>query len=135
MAKTIRVFVYGTLKQGYGNHSALEGSKFLGRATVTAPLKLVDLGWYPGLVRTRSEVPATIGGEVYEIDSDTLATLDLIEGHPSFYCREKLRTSLNLNAWAYLLPEGYAERIAVSTPFWKQTEEEEAWLNERNQAA
>lgn len=135
MAKKIRVFVYGTLKQGYGNHSALEGATFLGRATVTAPVRLVDLGWYPGLVRTRDEVRTTVGGEVYEIDNDTLATLDLIEGHPSFYCRERLPTSLGLSAWTYLLPEGYSERAAVATPFWKQTSEEEAWYNEHHQAA
>ena len=49
-APGIRVFVYGTLKQGRSNANALRGAEFLGRCRLTEGHKLVDLGFYPGLV-------------------------------------------------------------------------------------
>jgi gamma-glutamylaminecyclotransferase len=132
VSKAIRVFVYGTLKEGYGNHRALAGSKALGRAVIAGKYSLVDMGWYPGVLdhSADSAFPERrIGGEVYEIDDDTLNTLDMIEGHPSFYCREKVRTPYG-KAWAYLLPpRGREHHNKVETTFWRQTDEEAAWLS------
>lgn len=133
MAKKIRVFVYGTLKQGYGNHAAIEGSKFLGYATITGPYEFVNLSWYPAVCQLPPDSPVReIGGEVYEVDHDTLGTLDIIEGHPSYYCREKRMTSLGNKAWVYMLPAEMAAREKVSSLFWRQTEAEQEWVNGRN---
>jgi len=133
MAKKIRVFAYGTLKSGHGNNVVFDGGacKYLGRATIAGPYKFVDLGWYPAVVKLENlEGQSIIGGEVYEVDHDTLATCDMIEGHPVYYCREKVMTSLGSKAWVYMLPEPYATRKPVVTPFWEQTPEEEAWCND-----
>ena len=60
--RTIRLFVYGSLKHGFANASELEGAAFEG-AVATAPgFALYDLGDYPALVRTGS---ASVSGEVY----------------------------------------------------------------------
>lgn len=134
MAKKIRVFVYGTLKKGFGNHRVLEGAKDLGRATIKGNYTLVDLGWYPAVVNAPKAEEREIGGEVYEIDHDTLATCDMIEGHPSYYTRQKVMTSLGVTAWVYMLPESYAGRANVGSLFWEQSEAEEAWGREREVA-
>lgn len=133
----IRVFVYGTLKQGHGNHPALEGSEFLGRCTIEVPgLVLVDLGAYPGVVRTTSSDVVPIFGEVYLVNEDTLHVLDLIEGHPSFYERIKYDTPWK-KAWVYTLPEDYLEHNdVVENGCWRPRMDDELnFLEQRLNAA
>lgn len=135
MAKKLRVFVYGTLKRGRSNHGALEGSTLLGRATIKGPFAFINLGWYPGVIENEQLVEREIGGEVYEIDHDTLATLDMIEGHPSYYERKKIMTSLGAKAWVYTLPSDYLDRARVDGLFWDENEDEEKWTDERTSSA
>ena len=103
-----RVFVYGTLKKGHGNHGLLENAEYLGDAEISGPVALIDLGWYPGVVRQPNGPDRTIRGEVYAVDTDTLYSLDILEGHPEFYERQKFATEFR-NAWVYTLPPGYIE--------------------------
>jgi gamma-glutamylaminecyclotransferase len=135
-----KVFVYGTLKRGHGNHRLLEGSVFLGRDTLRTPGHFVSLGGFPGLVRTRDDlvqctraVPGRqVGGEVYAVDDATLARLDRLEGHPQFYERREVIVSGGMDgqtAWVYTLPASYATRPEVETMFWEPTHEETAWAN------
>ena len=107
-APGIRVFVYGTLKSGRSNAGALRGADFLGRCRLTAGHKLVDLGFYPGLVLDPDpKAPQrSVLGEVYRITRDQLAVLDMIEGHPDYYERTKVVTPWK-GAWAYYLPSEY----------------------------
>jgi gamma-glutamylcyclotransferase (GGCT)/AIG2-like uncharacterized protein YtfP len=82
-----RVFVYGTLRQGEGNHRLLLSARFVGEASTAAGFALYDLGAFPGLVH---EGAGTVAGEVYDVDAETLAALDRLEGVPSFYRRERI---------------------------------------------
>ena len=134
MAKQIKVFVYGSLKSGQCNNSALVGTKLLGRATITGPYKFVDLSWYPGVVQLAAESDSReIGGEVWAVDPDTLATLDMIEGHPEYYRRIKVQTSIGHEAWCYVLPSEYGpQRKEIETLFWRENEEEGEWANARS---
>lgn len=131
MAKKLRVFVYGTLKNGRTNHGAVSGSKPLGRATIKGSFRFVSLGWFPGIVENEQCLEREIGGEVYEIDHDTLATLDMIEGHPSFYERRKVYTSLGCKAWCYFLPGDYVDRPKVDELFWNENDAEKEWADGR----
>jgi len=78
-----RLFVYGTLKSGGSHHHHLAGQTLLGPAH-TVPgytLYLFHIGHdYPGMVRS----PEAIGvsGEVWEVEKDCLARLDVYEGVP-----------------------------------------------------
>lgn len=74
----MRIFVYGTLKRGGRLHSHIENQRFLGAARTTTPCRLFRLGWYPGLVEELTGV--SVEGEVWDVDSETLAVLDEIEG-------------------------------------------------------
>lgn len=109
----MKVAVYGTLRAGYGNHSLLGDSKFIG-AGVTAeqfcmlaagfPVCLDDPGDFSGLSKTNITV------EVYEVTSDAvLRRLDALEGHPDWYQRRPVPVRLEghdtlIEAWMYIMP-------------------------------
>ena len=130
----IRVFVYGTLKSGHSNAGALRGADFLGRCRLTAGHRLVDLGFYPGLVMDPSPTAEqrTVLGEVYRISREQLAILDMIEGHPNYYARMKVTTPWK-GAWAYYLPTAYLNarepvESVDSIQVWRPTDEEIAYV-------
>lgn len=77
------VFVYGTLKKGYRNHTLLRGSKFLGEFQTATKLRLYTNGIYPMIVRDETGYP--VSGELYEVDNDTLKNLHRLEGVPFLY--------------------------------------------------
>ncbi len=110
------VFVYGTLKKGFGNHYLLENSKFIGRAKTKEKYKMTANG-IPFV--SKSKAVSHIIGEVYEVDDETLEKLDFLEDHPDWYKREKVKVVLEdgkeLEAWLYfneisegeyLIPDG-----------------------------
>lgn len=99
MKKTDLVFVYGTLRKGGPFSRAMEGSEFIGKGT-TAGKMFVDR--YPVVV----DGDENVVGELYRLSSDRqLASLDRIEGHPSFYKREVRPVEVDgekHDAWIYM---------------------------------
>ncbi len=100
-----KLFVYGTLKRGYGNHHYLTGSRFIGRAVTRERFALYAdsvpfLVKYPPVSRVK--------GELYEVDPATLRSVDALEGHPHVYRREKITVILEdgreVEAWVYFYP-------------------------------
>lgn len=85
------VFVYGSLMQGYGNHGLLteETTTFVGRATIEE-FALHSLGSFPAIVPDVGN-GSVVYGEVYAVSDSTLARLDRLEGHPTFYKREPVK--------------------------------------------
>lgn len=127
--ETHLVFVYGSLMRGYSNHRLLERGRasYLGRATTRASYTLVDLVSFPGMLEGGH---TRVRGEVYQIDSATLAHLDRLEGHPRFYQRKRvalgpftrrLRTALTGSGiWTYVLPaEEYGQRPEIPSGDWR----------------
>lgn len=109
-----RIFCYGTLMKGHGNHRLLlkETTKALGKASTPSAFTMVHLGGFPGIIRGGE---TSIQGEVYEVDAETLARLDRLEGHPDFYRREPIEGLLmpdgsHLDAEVYVLPASYLAR-------------------------
>ncbi|MBI2498246.1 MAG: gamma-glutamylcyclotransferase [Opitutae bacterium] len=74
-----RVFVYGTLKRGGGNHSVLAGQQFLGEARTPPGFTLFSLGDYPGMVRAPDDKDG-VTGELWSVDAACLRRLDELEG-------------------------------------------------------
>jgi gamma-glutamylcyclotransferase (GGCT)/AIG2-like uncharacterized protein YtfP len=128
--KGIRVFVYGTLKKGHYNNHLLKGSEFLGRCYVEGHMRMLDLRYFPGVARTSpSNGDSTrVYGEVYLVDEETLYSLDILEGHPEFFRRERVETPWK-KAWMYFVPEHYIEgRNSIDTGIWNPNKEEfEFW--------
>ena len=88
----IKIFVYGTLMRGMGNHHLLSGATFLGRAVTNEKYAMFCAGVpfvNPSIHQTH------IMGELFEvIDQDCLDRLDRLEGHPDWYCRTKIHVSM-----------------------------------------
>jgi len=103
---TVRVFAYGSLKTGLGNNALMMevNAKCIGLDTITGQFTMMSFGGFPGVVHS-SGAERRIFGEVWSMDTEGLAALDLLEGHPSWYERFKYRTDLlSSRAWMYTLP-------------------------------
>lgn len=109
------VFVYGTLKQGFGNHRLLRNSKFLGKAETQPIFTMISLGAFPAVL---VDGDVAIKGEVYEVDENTMQQLDWLEGHPNFYRRIQVSTTLG-PAWMYTIPSDRSrEHSRIPSGFW-----------------
>lgn len=76
-----KVFVYGTLKQGKGNHQwYLTDSNFLGSGSIEG-YDLYDLGPFPAIVPQLNPDNSKVYGELYEVTNDVLAGLNGLEGY------------------------------------------------------
>jgi gamma-glutamylaminecyclotransferase len=122
---TIRVFVYGSLKQGFGNHSLLKDQRLIGPDSITAKHTMVSLGWFPGVVKVEApDAPDTVvHGELYEVNPEVLDSLDVLEGHPTFYRREKVQTDISgRKAWVYYLQDERGSYPAVEDGVWRRAQ-------------
>ncbi len=73
------LFVYGTLKRCGHNQHFMAGQSFQGAARTVAGYTLYDLGGYPGLVGSPDNAEG-VSGEVWSVDDECLAGLDVLEG-------------------------------------------------------
>ena len=100
--KSELLFVYGTLKRGFGNHYYLKDAIFLGRGRTKERYAMYELS-IPYVVK--DERVSHIVGEVYEVGRDTLKRIDMLEGHPFAYKRERvvvvLEDGTEVSAWLY----------------------------------
>ena len=92
-----KVFVYGTLKSGYGNNLLLQNSKLIEAEAYAVDWRLYSL-WgnafpvaVPTELRKSGELTHLIKGEVYEVDRMTSYRLDRLEGYPNFYSKKEIR--------------------------------------------
>jgi gamma-glutamylcyclotransferase (GGCT)/AIG2-like uncharacterized protein YtfP len=114
-----KLFVYGSLKQGFGNHGLLKNSKYLGTYdTSDAIYQMVSLGGFPGVIQLDGQDEhCYILGELYEIDDATLARIDMLEGNGHFYTRKVIDLSETddiVEAWMYLLPKNFLDERSES---------------------
>lgn len=86
----IQVLVYGTLMKDRSNHRYLKDQKYLGQAVLPG-YAMFDLGQFPGII---PELEDKVLGELYEIDSETLERLDILEGNGQLYNRETVEVWL-----------------------------------------
>jgi gamma-glutamylcyclotransferase (GGCT)/AIG2-like uncharacterized protein YtfP len=119
-----KVFVYGSLLSHMGNHRILGDSKMLGISRSPKNFAMIDLGYYPGVIINESH-PGNVVGEVYEVDDNTLYSLDRLEGyHPSdpkngLYDRIKIDTDFG-EAYIYIYNIRSCRRISfVENGDWK----------------
>ena len=87
-----RVFVYGTLKRGFGNHRLLREATFVGKAITKKKYSMTRDG-IPFVNEDRET--SQIHGEVYEVTPEIKEGLDRLEGfrgkrENSFYYRKSI---------------------------------------------
>jgi gamma-glutamylaminecyclotransferase len=114
-----RVFVYGTLKEGFRNFHVNRGTRLPGRFVTVAPMALYVIGEFglPWLVEDVAGGP--VSGQVFEVDAATLAQMDRLEriDEPLWYRRQSVQVrpaggGAALEALVYL---GDAERLSRET--------------------
>ena len=131
MSKTYKVFVYGTLKRGWGNNrliSQVDTSRFLGHA-YTGDVYYFAKSGCPFVIEDEKLVAnpsddnlmGIVLGEVYEVDETTLGQLDQLEGHPNWYMREtvdvrKLGDRFDTKVWMYKLHKSRPMVCSPTTP-------------------
>jgi len=101
--KRTKVFVYGSLMRGLSNNGCLSDARYLKAARTAYGFALHSLGAFPAAVRR--EGAGRVEGELYEVDEQTLARLDRLEGHPTFYRRQWIRLHDGEAAQAYLVDD------------------------------
>lgn len=124
--ETSKFFVYGTLKEGQGNHFYLRGCRKIGEAVTESRYKVYGHG-FPLAVLDEQGHP--LRGEIYEVDDpDVVDNLDMLEGNGSFYTRS-VREFQDINgekheAWIYEIP---AEYIRGDAPYQPDDRGEVSW--------
>lgn len=114
------VFVYGSLKKGFHNNYLLGRSRLVGEATLPR-VKMLRLWGFPGLVEGKGGVE----GEVFEVDSYTLFTLDRLEGVGyGYYSREQREVDLKgtdkkLTCEVYFYQRATGREEVVEEGVWK----------------
>lgn len=102
-----RLFVYGSLMHGLGNHRHLKGATWVGPALTSPSFDLFDLGAFPALVEGGAR---QVFGEVYEVTPEQLELIDQLEGHPTFYRRRAIDLGEH-KAHMYVLDRARAESM------------------------
>ena len=95
------VAVYGSLKQGHGNHRLLGDSACLGVTRTRPEYTLYNLGAFPAVGLNGN---TAVQVEVYKVDEDVFSRLDMLEGYPAFYNRKRIDTEYG-ESWMYYLEE------------------------------
>jgi len=105
--KLHNVFVYGSLKRGFINHSLLDGQQFIAVARTQPRYRLYTLITFPAMVEA-AEGGHSIEGEIWSVDSACLARLDILEDTAhGMYARVKIpllppHASLPVEGYIYL---------------------------------
>lgn len=90
------VFVYGTLKRGFGLHHYLESSEFVGVAQTVHRYFMADRGCPMVFFLAPPGVPLLpVSGELYTVNDKVRATLDRVEGVPHLYVPRPLAVILS----------------------------------------
>lgn len=112
------VFVYGTLKTGFGNNSLLYDSILVGEAVSFHSYTMIDLGGCPMLASNTTNLSRHVVGEMWRVESPhTLARLDRLEGHPVFYKRSLAAFTVNGKlkvAWCYFSSREIEEKTQAA---------------------
>lgn len=86
--QTVRLAVYGSLRQGMGNHPMLADAKYLGTTTLTG-YKLYSIdksGSYPYVVSDKSKSPLVV--EVYEVSAEVFGHIYEMEVNAGYRLQE-----------------------------------------------
>lgn len=126
-----QVFVYGSLKEGFGNHGRLYGSPKMGDAKTKPGFKLLDLGAFPGMV-VQEGYPGTVKGEVYDLSANPVVvfeSLDRLESEGFFYKRIVIPVVLEareieVQTYVLLDPADYRQCPVIEDGVW---DDERGW--------
>ena len=108
--KFMKIFVYGTLRKGLGNHDYLKGAKFIQKAVLKD--HIIYVSGLPFLTFSQGKECV---GEIYEVSSEQLSLIDSLEGHPNWYKRSDISSHLDIEdrVEAYLMEKNQIDADAT----------------------
>lgn len=120
--ETIRLAVYGTLKEGFDKHSLLgPHAKVLAKGVRLSDYTMYNIGWgmYPGVVRDANGLGVEV--EVVEAPVDVLRVIDNYEGYDeedsnegynaNLFVREQIELPNGETALMYLYNRDVAQDV------------------------
>lgn len=122
MTNRYHLFVYGTLRKGWGNHRLIEDAEFLGEAETAGNHALLNVGPFPALYLMEQFCP--VRGEVYLVDRNQFKAVERLEGYPHHYNRDRILTTLGW-AWAYFYDDHDGLPI-IETGDWADVDSKES---------
>ena len=133
--KKYLVAVYGSLRSGMGNHHYyLSNSNYKGTFPTEPEYTLHSLSAYPGLKLNGN---TSVVMEVYEVDEDTLRSLNHLEGYDpgkksTFYDRIEIDTPWG-KAFTYIYVNELSKESIVESGDWKEFKNnEKSWSSVTN---
>lgn len=108
------VFVYGTLRRGEANQHLLRAARCLGRHKTEPRYTMFSLGAWPAITDGGN---TAIVGDVFRVDTPTVAMLDEFENHPNEYVRRRIETPFG-NAWVYIYRQTPTAAVVVPSGDW-----------------
>lgn len=110
----MKLFVYGTLQRGYGNHIRLRNAEFISTGVSVKPYVLFNCGFPLAVPFTENEethplLPIT--GELFKVTKAELESCDRLERHPSWY----KRTTIQINT-----DNGIVDAMIYEMPSWSK---------------
>lgn len=115
MKEMMRVFVYGTLKRGYGNHKLLAHCKKYQEED--GVIEGFDL--YASGIPFAKHGEGNLHVEIYLVDFNVMRRLDELEGHPSMYKRELVVTKDGRLGWVYVYQRSVDRLRMLDNGNWK----------------
>jgi len=137
MKKTL-IFVYGSLKSGYGNNIVLDDSTFIDFHATNSKYTMYDLGAFPAVALGGK---SSITGEIYSVSDEILNAVDVLEGvDHDFYKRHTISTKEYGDVIMYVITDAYMEtqetHDVIKDGTWDNPFEELSALeNEQNEIA
>jgi gamma-glutamylaminecyclotransferase len=113
----MKLFVYGTLMQGFWNNRLLEGATPIGRDSIQGAM--YSLGGFP-YVSLYGEDTRIVHGEVYEIEDDHLRLTDRLEGYPTFYNRSQVVSTNGEPVFVYHIENAPYNGTPVPDGCWRE---------------
>lgn len=108
-----RITVYGSLLEGLGNwkwHLDNDESTKLGEHVLEGNFKMISLGGFPGLIVDK-DVNNKIFVETYEVTDKVFASVERLEGYPSFYGRTAIETPYGPSEVYTLARNSYSDNL------------------------
>lgn len=114
--KNINVFVYGSLKKGYGNHENHLGDQKFVKEVKIEGFDMYSVGAFPAIV----DGTTTIHGEMYKVSGEAFKALDRLEGYPNHYNRKLVKSTTGEEAWIYFYKKPPFNQKKIESGFWEK---------------
>ena len=109
------LFVYGTLKRGFGNNPLIKHTEFIGEAITIDRFDLSGIGFPCAYPNRKGKL---LQGEIYNLKGKDFITTDSLEGNGSLYqreLREFICDGIILEAWIYIIIEPFTKPYKVDS--------------------